>query len=337
LTTIGSNPFVRCVNLTTITIDPGNTAFKTQGGMLLNKAGTTLIAYYSGATDMVTLDSVTAIGDSAFNGCTSLTEVSFPVAISIGSFAFDDCTSLTEVSFPAATSIGSFAFYYCTSLTEVSLPAVTSIGDYAFANCTSLTEVSLPAATSIGTSAFFNCTSLAELSLPAAPPTVGYNMFSYIDTARTITVKVLAASVSAYNTTWQAAFKGVGGSASALNTGSSAGTENTNITLILQAQYDDISANVTLWANEDGSILGSPQNITISKTASGNPDSFTVTVAGAYTLVQWQVNGIPLGSLGNPLTIAAADYAAGNTYILGVQVTKDGAPYSTDIRFTVEA
>jgi hypothetical protein len=139
--------------------------------------------------------------------------------------------------------------------------------------------------------------------------------------AQTITVKVLASSVSAYDTTWQTAFK----------------DGNANITLILQAQYDDVLANVTLWANEDGSILGSPTDMRISKTASGNPNSFTVTVTGVYTLVQWQVNGVPLGSLGNPLTIAAADYAAGKTYILGVQVTKDGVPYSTDIRFTVEA
>jgi hypothetical protein len=85
------------------------------------------------------------------------------------------------------------------------------------------------------------------------------NVFSNIDTAQTITIKVLAASVSAYNATWQTAFRGVGGSASALNTGSNAGTENTNITLILQAQYDDVAANIILWANEDGSILGSPR------------------------------------------------------------------------------
>jgi hypothetical protein len=150
---------------------------------------------------------------------------------------------------------------------------------------------------------------------------VGSNIFSNINTAQAITIKILAASVSAYDTSWQTQFK----------------DGNTNITLILQAQYDGVSANVTLWANEDGSILGFPQDMRISKTASGNPNSFTVTVAGAYTLVQWQVNGIPLGSLGNPLTIAAADYAVGNTYILGVQVTKDGVPYSTDIRFTVEA
>jgi hypothetical protein len=358
LTTIGSNPFVRCGNLTTISVDPGNTAFKVQGGMLLNKAGTTLIAYYSYATGIVMLDSVTAISDSAFYDCTSLTELSLPAAISIGSFAFGGCTSLVEVSLPVATSIGDSAFFRCTSLTEVSLPAATSIigsafwnctslaevglpmaisiGIYAFRDCTSLVEVSLPVATSISLDAFSGCTSLIDLTLPAVPPTVGHDMFSNIDTAQTVTVKVLAASTSAYNTTWQTAFRGVGGSASALNTGSSAGTENANITLVLLAQYDDVSANVILWANEDGGILGSSQDMRISKTATGNPNSFTVTVTGAYTLVQWQVNGIPLGSLGNPLTIAAADYAAGETYILGVQVTKDGVPYSTDIRFTVE-
>jgi hypothetical protein len=386
LTTMGYNPFRGCVNLTTITVDPGNAAFKAQGGMLLNKAGTTLIAYPA-AAGMVTLDSVTAISDYAFDGCRSLATVSLPVAVSIGNFAFWDCTSLAELSLPAAASIGDYAFYYCTSLAELSLPAVTSIGDEAFSGCTSLAELGLPMATSIGSAAFagcaslvelslpmavsigygafigcesltklslpaaafidsyafWGCTSLTELSLPVAPLTVGRNMFLNINAARTITVKVLSASVNAYNTTWQTAFKGVGGSASALNTGDNAGTENTNITLILLAQYDDVSqydgvsANVTLWANEDGGIPGSPQDMRISKTASGNPGSFTVTVAGAYTLVQWQVNGVPLGSLGNPLAIAAADYAAGKTYILGVQVTKDGVPYSTDIRFTVEA
>jgi hypothetical protein len=276
LTTIGSNPFAYCRNLTTITVDPGNTAFKTQGGMLLNKAGTTLLAYPT-ASGMVALDSVTAIGSYAFYGCRSLTEVNLPAAVSIGEFAFVECMSLTGVNLPAATSIGNHAFY--------------------------------------------DCTSLAEISLPATPPTVGINIFTGINTAQTVTVKVLAASISAYDTTWQTKFKG----------------GDTNITLVLQAQYDDVAANIILWANEDGSILGSPQDMRISKTASGNPDNFTVTVAGVYTLVQWQVNGIPLGSLGNPLTIAAADYAVGKTYILGVQVTKDGVPYSTDIRFTVDA
>jgi hypothetical protein len=246
--------------------------------------------------------------------------VSLPAATSIGDYALAYCESLAEVSLPAATSIGDYAFSYCTSLAAVSLPKAISIDRDAFSYCTSLAEVSLPVATSIGDYAFYRCTSLAAVNLPATPPTVGGNIFYGINTAQTVTVKVLAASVSAYDTTWQTAFKG----------------GNANITLILQAQYDEGSANVILWANEDGGILDSTTDMRISKTASGYPDSFTVAVTGAYTLVQWRVNGVPLGSLGNPLTIAAADYAVGKTYILGVRVTKDGVPYSTDLRFTVE-
>jgi hypothetical protein len=269
----------------------------------------------------VSLPAATSIGNGAFAYCTSLEEVSLPAAESIGANAFSGCTSLEEAILLKATSIASSAFQNCTSLAAVSLPAAESIGNRAFFYCPLLAKVSLPVAESIGGEAFLGCTSLAELTLPATPPAVGSNMFIYIDTAQTVTVKVLAASVSAYDETWQNAFKG----------------GNTNITLILQAQYDEVLVNVILWANEDGSILGSTQeDISISKTATGYPDSFTVTMAGAYTLVQWQVNGVPLGSLGNPLTIAAADYATGKTYILGALVTKDGVPYSTDFRFTVE-
>jgi hypothetical protein len=108
---------------------------------------------------------VKTIGDYAFSGCTSLTEVSLPAAQTIGEVAFYD-TSLTEVSLPAATDIGDWAFYECGSLTTVSLPAATTIGDWAFWHCTSLASVSLPAATSIGGGTFYGCTSLTTVSLP---------------------------------------------------------------------------------------------------------------------------------------------------------------------------
>jgi uncharacterized repeat protein (TIGR02543 family) len=95
---------------------------------------------------------------------------------------------------------------------------------------------------------------------------------------------------------------------------------------------------VLMWVNEDdGTILVSDDDITISKTSSDYPRSFTAAVTDGYTGIQWYFDGFAItGSRGTmpSITINAADYTAGS-YILGVWVTKNGAPYSTDFRFTV--
>ena len=50
-----------------------------------------------------TNDRVTTIGNSAFNNCSGLTSVSFPVAKTIGNSAFYNCTSLTSIYLIAST------------------------------------------------------------------------------------------------------------------------------------------------------------------------------------------------------------------------------------------
>ena len=61
---------------------------------------------------------------------------------SIGDYAFESCSNVASVILPnRITSIGSAEFASCTSLTSVTIPSsVTSIGDQAFAYCTSLTS-----------------------------------------------------------------------------------------------------------------------------------------------------------------------------------------------------
>ncbi|MBE6174947.1 MAG: leucine-rich repeat domain-containing protein, partial [Rikenellaceae bacterium] len=62
---------------------------------------------------------------------------------SIGNAAFDECTSLTSVTIPdSVTSIGEWAFSECKQLTSVTIGrGVTSIGEWAFFNCISLKVV----------------------------------------------------------------------------------------------------------------------------------------------------------------------------------------------------
>ncbi len=87
---------------------------------------------------------VTAIGNRAFKGHTSLDRVTIPHGvIKIGYEAFESCKNLATVNIPA--SVASFAggvFGNCTNLATVTIPPnVTSIGGNIFYGCTSLLTI----------------------------------------------------------------------------------------------------------------------------------------------------------------------------------------------------
>ena len=201
---IGTNPFAACFELKTISVSPEHPYFATIDGVLFRKADKALISYpasISSSTYTIP-QGITAIGDSAFFYCDSLTSVSIPDSVtSIGDSAFFWCSSLTSVSIPdSVTAIGDSAFSYCDSLTSVSIPdSVTSIGDEAFYSCSSLTSVNIPdSVTSIGDRAFSYCDSLTSVSIPDSVTAIGNRAFYYCDSLTSVSIPNSVTSIGDY-------------------------------------------------------------------------------------------------------------------------------------------
>ena len=201
ITSIESNAFAACAKLNSVIWNakrcddftnyspfyPSNIKSFTFGNEV-EKIPAYLCSRLDSITNIVIPNSVTSIGDRAFEYCNNLTSITIPNnVIHIGDYVLYGCTGLTHPVYNASyfvylpvnysggfaiqngiTTICGGAFSACSGLTSISIPnSVINIGESAFRNCTSLTSIEIPnSVTTIGNNAFSFCNNLISIVIP---------------------------------------------------------------------------------------------------------------------------------------------------------------------------
>ena len=246
VTTIGVLAFDYCSSLTNVTIPNSVTSigewafygcsslrgfngkFASEDGRCLIIDGTLNSFARAGLTEYTIPNSVTTIGDRAFDGCRSLTNVTIPNSVtSIGVGAFFGCSNLMSITIPdSVTSIGEGAFYGC-NIQSVTIDMVTGDVSYikekfgadkiteytskyfsADRSClikdgalikflaTERNEYSIPnSVTSIGVGAFSGCSNLMSITISDSVTSIGEGAFGGCN-IQSVTIDAVTGDVS---------------------------------------------------------------------------------------------------------------------------------------------
>jgi len=212
--------------LASITVDEANPDYASPGGVLFNKAMTTLVQYPHNLPGSYTIPgSVTNIGDGAFI-YSRLSSVTIPNSVlSIGYQSFWNNNNLTTVAIPdSVVSLAEYSFYACNGLKSVTLGSgVASIGSQAFGACGVMTNITVAAAnpnyasaggvlfdkamatlllcpaglasyaisngvTSIADNAFYDCYNLTNVTISSSVASIGESAFIYCSDLTSVTI-----------------------------------------------------------------------------------------------------------------------------------------------------
>ena len=207
VTTIGFRCFMVCPALTAINVDPANTHYESENGVLYTKGKTKLIRYPEGkpGTSFTVPDGVTTIQNGSFYDCRALQDITLPVGVTtieLGSFNGSPTLAAINVD-PANTHYESEnGVLYTKGKAELirypdgksdrafTVPAeVTTIGDWAFDNCQALNITLSTRLTTIGNYAFGGCPTLQKITIPAGVTAIGQQAFRYCYNLKEVTVE----------------------------------------------------------------------------------------------------------------------------------------------------
>ena len=213
---IGDNAFSLCVNLTHLIVSSGNTTLDSRDNCnaIIETASNTLVA---GCKGSVIPNTVTAIGERAFERCLGLTSITIPNSVTtIGDRAFWGCPDLASITFPnsviaigydafAATAwfenqpdglvyAGLVAYKYKGVMpegTSITLRDGTlGIAGGAFSGCRNMTSVTMPnTVLTIGNLAFSSCHGLTSVTIPSSVISIDTNPFVNCDSLTRIVVE----------------------------------------------------------------------------------------------------------------------------------------------------
>ncbi len=213
VTKIGEGAFSGCSALTSIIVDKENEHYdsREECNAIIESDTNTLVA---GCSTTIIPDSVTKIGDWAFEYCSALTSIVIPNSITkVGQGAFLGCLGLTSIIVDkenehynsreecnaiiesdtntlvagcsttvipdSVTKIGNDAFCGCENMTSIQIPdSVTEIGKRAFCKCKGLLSIIIPnSVTKIGNDAFCGCERLTSIEIPNSVTEIGNYVF----------------------------------------------------------------------------------------------------------------------------------------------------------------
>ena len=188
---LASDAFEECESIRKIVVASQNPYFASQNYVVYNKSFTRVIKCPATKTSVTLPNTVTEIGDFAFECCLNLTSITIPNGVtSIGKYSFRSCTSLSSVTLGTGVlSIRAHAFNGCTSLTNFSINSgLLRIEAFAFRSC-GLYTIDLPKTVSyIGESAF-RYSFLHSIYIPGAAATsIGDFAFEECEFLTTLTI-----------------------------------------------------------------------------------------------------------------------------------------------------